>query len=113
MFSFLFFGFFIYRYIKQFRNNKPQLILSGKGIETIKLELIAWKDITNERIKIELGNKGTQLNYLEFDHVYGSEKIPIDGLTLDARTIEGLVYDYRTEYEQSTTANMWQLRNGG
>jgi hypothetical protein len=88
----------IYSSIKELRkilNNKPQIIIDNKGIETITTEFKNWTNIESEEV-IQEGYGKSAKSYLTYwydDEIF--EKIEIDKLDITHQQLENMIRTYR------------------
>lgn len=92
--SCLFGGYLSFTNFKKATNTEPQIILSNKGIETITAKFATWSDISDEEVIREGYGKSTK-SYLTFKYPYGIERINIEDLETDSRTLNKLLRVYR------------------
>ncbi|MBN2868775.1 MAG: hypothetical protein JXK08_08900 [Flavobacteriaceae bacterium] len=90
----------LYNLIRAYRKSKneiPIIELSNQGIKTQKTGLISWFNIYEEEIIFESFGKNskTYLTYLTEDSF---EKIQIDGLNVNASSLENMIRTYRIRY---------------
>lgn len=90
----LFWGYLIY---KKFKNRlTPQIIISNRGIQTITTAFYSWADIKNEDV---LEEGGEDVSYfLTYKYPKGKEKLIIDNLQTDWRSLSKLLMLYRGRY---------------
>jgi hypothetical protein len=86
-------GYFIYR---RFKNKAPQIILSNKGIQTATTGFYSWSEIKNEDILEEIGDGASY--FLVYKHPKGNEKLSLDDLNIDWRSLSKLLITYRGRY---------------
>jgi len=88
----------IYSSIKELRkilNNKPQIIIDNKGIETITTEFKNWTNIESEEV-IQEGYGKSAKSYLRYwydEEIF--EKIEIDKLDITHQQLENIIRTYR------------------
>ncbi len=88
----------IYNSIKELRkilNNKPQIIINNRGIETITTEFKNWTNIKSEEV-IQEGYGKSAKSYLTYwydDEIF--EKIEIDKLDITHQQLENIIRTYR------------------
>lgn len=88
----------IYRCIKELRkflNNKPQIVIDNKGIETITTEFKDWSNIENEEV-IQEGYGKSAKSYLTYwydDKIF--EKVEIAPLDITYQQLENIIRTYR------------------
>ncbi len=97
-------AYFLFRGLKEYFSNKPQIIISVKGIQTIKTPFHPWSDIKNENIRtiVTDGPKYRNTNtYLVYDYPGGSEKMNLDDLEMSDEQIQHLLHVYRLRSEKA------------
>lgn len=81
--------------LRKFTNNKPQIIIDNKGIETITTEFKNWSDIESEEV-IQEGYGKSAKSYLTYwydEEIF--EKIEIDQLDITHQQLENIIRTYR------------------
>jgi hypothetical protein len=81
--------------LRKFLNNKPQIIIDNKGIETIAAEFKNWSNIESEEV-IQEGYGKSAKSYLTYwydDEMF--EKIEIDQLDITHQQLENIIRTYR------------------
>jgi len=89
---------------KEATNMEPQIVLSNKGISTVKTGFKTWKDIRNETVEVHTG-KG---NYLSYDYQEGKGYLRIDDFNIEKWQLETLLKLYRDRYSASNQTYMAQ-----
>ncbi len=88
----------LYGTVKESRkafNNKPQIVIDGKGIKTKNVDFKNWSTIESEEVIQEGYGKSSKsyLTYFYNDDEF--EKIGIDSLNITPRELENLMRTYR------------------
>ena len=81
--------------LRKFLNNKPQIIIDKKGIETITAEFKNWSNIESEEV-IQEGYGKSAKSYLTYwydEEIF--EKIEIDQLDVTHQQLENIIRTYR------------------
>lgn len=91
--------YYIWKNIRNYRKNEPEIVLNERGIEIASEGLISWEFVQHERVVRE-DDDGVSY-YLEFEHPGGREKQCIDTLPIDALELHCLLKVYRGRYESS------------
>jgi hypothetical protein len=81
--------------LRKFLNNKPQIIIDKKGIETITAEFKNWSNIESEEV-IQEGYGKSAKSYLTYwydEEIF--EKIEIDQLDITHQQLENIIRTYR------------------
>ncbi len=81
--------------LRKFRDNKPQIIIDNKGIETITTEFKNWSDIEREEV-IQEGYGKSAKSYLTYwydNEIF--EKVEIDKLDINHQQLENIIRTYR------------------
>ncbi len=81
--------------LRKFLNNKPQIIIDNKGIETITAEFKNWSNIESEEV-IQEGYRKSAKSYLTYwydEEIF--EKIEIDQLDITHQQLENIIRTYR------------------
>lgn len=94
----------IYSSIKQFRkafNNKPQIIIDSKGIQTKNVEFKSWSNIEFEEVVQEGYGKSSKSYLIYFYDEEEFEKIEIDALNVSHMELENMLRTYRIRYNKS------------
>lgn len=87
----------LYTIVKESRkafNNKPQIIIDNKGIQTKDVEFKNWSSIENEEV-IQDGYGKSAKSYLTYFYDHEYEKIEIDSLNVTHREMENIIRTYR------------------
>jgi hypothetical protein len=90
--------YFIYTGLKEYFTKKPQIIISDKGIQTLKTPFHPWSEIKNEDVRtIVTGGAahGNSNTYLVYTYPGGSEKVDLDDLTISDEQLQHLLHVYR------------------
>lgn len=83
-------------------NQKPQISIDNKGIETVKTGFKSWSTIRNEEVIREGSGKSTHY-FLQYKYDKGrSEKVEIDALNITHQQLENLLRTYRIRYRKIT-----------
>jgi len=94
----------IYSSIKElpkFLNNKPQIIIDSKGIETITTEFKNWSNVEYEEV-IQEGYGKSAKSYLTYwydNEIF--EKVEIDRLEITHQQLENIIRTYRIRYNKN------------
>lgn len=88
----------LYTGIRDVTNNEPQIMIDHRGIKTAKTDFAEWKDIRSEEIVQERSGKSVQY-YLVYSHLKGLEKVNIDSLDINQKTLNNLLRVYRVRSE--------------
>ncbi|WP_405292320.1 hypothetical protein [Algibacter sp. Ld11] len=81
--------------LRKFLNNKPQIIIDNKGIETITTEFKNWSNIEDEQV-IQEGYGKSAKSYLTYwydEEIF--EKVEIDQLNITQQQLENIIRTYR------------------
>jgi len=87
----------IFTMMRDVVQHKPQMVLSDKGIETIKEGLQGWDVIFNERIT--QGNRKDMGWILRYNHPHGTARIDIGHYTINHKELYHLLKIYRGRYK--------------
>ncbi|PXY41397.1 hypothetical protein DMB65_08325 [Flavobacterium cheongpyeongense] len=94
----------IYSTIKQYRkafNNKPQIIIDSKGIQTKNVEFRDWSNIELEEVVQEGYGKSSKSYLIYFYDEEEFEKIEIDSLNVTHRELENILRTYRIRHNKN------------
>lgn len=86
---------------KQWKNRKPQIILSNEGIETVKTRFYTWGEVVNAEAQVEhnyLAHSAT--TYFKFHTPEGEKQIEINEFDINARNLDRLVILYKGRYDK-------------
>lgn len=88
----------LYTGVRDFSNNEPQITINNRGIKTAKATFAEWKDIRSEEVVQERSGKSVRY-YLVYSHLNGLEKMNIEGLETDHKSLTNLLRVYRVRSE--------------
>ena len=94
--------------LKEYFTKKPQIIISTKGIQTVKTPFHPWSDIKNEDVRtiITGGAQRRRSNtYLVYDYPGGAEQLNLDDLAISDEQLQNLLHVYRTRSEKAAQRN--------
>ncbi len=98
-------AYFIFTGLKEYFTKKPQIIISDKGIQTVKTPFHPWSDIKNEDVRtIVTGSTPRHRNsntYLVYDYPGGAEQMNLDDLAISDEQLQHLLHVYRTRSEKA------------
>lgn len=94
----------IYRGVKRIRDKSPQLIVSGKGIESAKCGFVAWKDIANENVIVRKRQfqQDSWVKLLQYDGRSGLVELDITELRIGKDALIHMLQVYRWRYERES-----------
>lgn len=92
----------IFTKIKDIVSHKPQIILSNKGIETVKDGFQSWEVISNERLAA--GNKKKMGWILVYNHPNGITRIDTGHHAINYEKLDHLLRVYRGRYNSKRSA---------
>jgi len=90
---------FIYQLMRDIIANKPQIIISNKGITTITDGFHSWDSIRNETVRYGYSGKGNRRTFLHYDYLGGRTNFEIALLAISTKQLENLLVIYRGRYK--------------